>query len=1158
MLRVRLRHILWILAALAVSVVALAAVSVWRLSQGPVNLALLAPQVEAALSRPQDGYRTELESVEAAWAGWERLLRFRVSDAQLVNLEGMPLVETQGLEFALSASELLKGRIVPRDVVFLGVTATVRRRTDGAVTLLAAAGAETEEEPLEIDLRGLLAAGTGNEMPELAGFGVRGAALTVVDDVMDTEWSVPRLDLGFRDGAGGTVAEGAATLRLGEAETDIGFTLSPSGEAGGPSFSARLHGLRPQVIAKAHPLLTLLGHVTTPLSGSVTVDLSRDYTVTALGADLQGAGGAIVDPRDAGRSIPVDGLAIHARAVDGLARLEIEAVEVKALGHTARLSGGGGRQDGKLSAFTHLEDVPPALLSPLLKPGYAHATALDAPVSGTVAWTFDSDFRPVALDAGLTVGAGRLRTAGPESDAVAVKGGSALVQVDLAAGHILVESLNLELERGRIEASGAGKRMESGWKMHLESGAAAIPVDDLRLLWPPDIGLPAVREWVLSNLSGGRLDSAGIAVDANIEVQPDFAVSGTPEFDGSLSFSGVTARYWGPLPPFENIDGSAVFDGESFALTLSGGEYRDMRMADGKVDFVGLDRAEPPSRLAVDVRFEGPLSRVLEIVDREPLGYARYLQLDPAAVGGDAAFRLRVGFPLLAALALDDVEFEAEGEVVEARMPVAALKTDLERARIDVKVDKKHVSVSGGGSLDSQPATFDFEQRFPDRDPVETVYRLRTTVDEAGRTRLGFDLAPFVSGPVEIDVAATEYRDKTAEYAVKAGLGASGVRLGPLGWEKPAGEPAWLEANFRSGLEGVLDMSSISAAGPGLEFAGRGRFDTGDGKLIEASLDRLRLGERTELAVQVAPMSDGTLSVQAMGARIDLSPFLDGNDDETPAKDDGLAIRLDVDRAWVGGDTPLHGFGAQVRLEGDRVSEAAAEARTANGRSVSLFLGPDAGKRALRIDAEDAGALLAALGWYRNMRGGLLRFDAKGPAGTLDGFEGALVVKDFRIRNAPVLARLLAAASITGIGDALSSDSGLGFERLETPLTIRDRRIAIGPGRAFGRSVGVTFRGEFDRDRETVAFDGVVVPVYFVNRVLGSIPLIGDLLTGGEGEGLFAASYELSGPVDRPRTTVNPLTALAPGFLRGLFGPLLGTKGRDWDSNESPIGKTDP
>ncbi|MCY3753957.1 MAG: hypothetical protein OXG99_07705, partial [Alphaproteobacteria bacterium] len=383
-MRVRPRHVLWILAVLAVFVSALAAVAVWRLSQGPVNLALLAPRVEAALSRPEAGYRVEMEAVEVAWAGWSRLLRFKVSDARLVTLEGRPLVETKGLEFALSAGDVLRGRVVPREVELLGVSATVRRRTDGTIGLVAAANAETEGGPQEIDLGGLLAAGAAGGGDGFAGFGVRGAALTVVDDIMGMEWSVPRLDLAFRGDGGGTVAEGTASLRLGEVETDIGFTLSPSGDAGGPSLSARLHGLRPQDIAGLHPLLASLGYLTTPLSGSVAVHLAPDYAVSALEADLRGAGGAVADPQDTGRGVPVDGLIIQARAIDGLTRLEIETVEIKALGQTARLSGGGARQDGAVSAFTHLENLPPALLAPLLPPRLVAAAALDAPVSGTV------------------------------------------------------------------------------------------------------------------------------------------------------------------------------------------------------------------------------------------------------------------------------------------------------------------------------------------------------------------------------------------------------------------------------------------------------------------------------------------------------------------------------------------------------------------------------------------------------------------------------------------------------------------------------------------------------------------------------------------------------------------------------------------------------
>ena len=42
---------------------------------------------------------------------------------------------------------------------------------------------------------------------------------------------------------------------------------------------------------------------------------------------------------------------------------------------------------------------------------------------------------------------------------------------------------------------------------------------------------------------------------------------------------------------------------------------------------------------------------------------------------------------------------------------------------------------------------------------------------------------------------------------------------------------------------------------------------------------------------------------------------------------------------------------------------------------------------------------------------------------------------------------------------------------------------------------------------------------------------------GLEGQGLFALTYRLSGPVDEPDIAINPLSALAPGVLRRiLFG----------------------
>ena len=40
------------------------------------------------------------------------------------------------------------------------------------------------------------------------------------------------------------------------------------------------------------------------------------------------------------------------------------------------------------------------------------------------------------------------------------------------------------------------------------------------------------------------------------------------------------------------------------------------------------------------------------------------------------------------------------------------------------------------------------------------------------------------------------------------------------------------------------------------------------------------------------------------------------------------------------------------------------------------------------------------------------------------------------------------------------------------------------------------------------------MPAYAVNRILGKIPLLGPILTGGEGEGLLAVTYTMSGSIE--------------------------------------------
>ena len=151
------------------------------------------------------------------------------------------------------------------------------------------------------------------------------------------------------------------------------------------------------------------------------------------------------------------------------------------------------------------------------------------------------------------------------------------------------------------------------------------------------------------------------------------------------------------------------------------------------------------------------------------------------------------------------------------------------------------------------------------------------------------------------------------------------------------------------------------------------------------------------------------------------------------------------------------------------------------------------------------------------------------------------------------MVRLLTMASLTGINDSMKGE-GIRFSRLIGAFTLTDGIMETELLRAFGPALGLTARGRIDFDESRVDLEGTEVPAYSVNRVLNLIPLLGPILTGGEGEGLFAVTYRMTGALDDPNVDVNVLSVLAPGFLRALFS---GGRGDDADQPRALPKRTD-
>ena len=185
---------------------------------------------------------------------------------------------------------------------------------------------------------------------------------------------------------------------------------------------------------------------------------------------------------------------------------------------------------------------------------------------------------------------------------------------------------------------------------------------------------------------------------------------------------------------------------------------------------------------------------------------------------------------------------------------------------------------------------------------------------------------------------------------------------------------------------------------------------------------------------------------------------------------------------------------------------------------------PLRGRSAIQITSDDAGGVAASAGILKQARGGALSLTLL-PVGSAS-FDGTLNVAKTRIKDAPAIAALLNAISVVGLLEQMDG-GGIHFNDVEAAFRLTPKTMVVTRASAVGPSIGLSMEGTYDVEGSVLDMRGVVSPLYLINGI-GS-------LFARKGEGLIGFNYRLSGPTSEPRVSINPLSALTPGLLRGIF-----------------------
>ncbi len=680
-----------------------------------------------------------------------------------------------------------------------------------------------------------------------------------------------------------------------------------------------------------------------------------------------------------------------------------------------------------------------------------------------------------------------------------------------------------------------------------------IQMDKVAAIWPHELlkGEPA-EEWMLEKLSDGRILETQVSLDLMAEnVEGEKAGEKTwnvetANITAEFTTENMSVDYRAPLRKITAANGKGVMADDVLTINVENAKLGDLEVGKSKV-VIDHVIEEGVGNANIDINLKGPVKSIFDYIKDEPINKsASDIGIDGGKVKGTADLNVKISFPTVKDLPVDDVKVSATGTLTDAFLPGVVRGLDLTGGPLNLKLGGGAVALSGKAKLDGRPVDLKWQEFLESKGkPYVTRVEAKLVADKKLRDHFGIGLNDWIEGDIPIDLVFTEYEDDSAIIDIKGDLTPSVLMIDPFGYTKASGASGSFSCTAVSQGPYMKEIKNLNVTTKELDLKdGRLEFETikGESVLKRGTIKSVKLNEN-DLDIGFEIGASDLIKMDIKGAFLDARPFLAEKEQKKPqsqeAKDPFIAS-VAVDRMRTADNRLIERVKLYIDLDRQSAVNQLEMDAVAGKGEIYLRLKPDHnGYMTIRLEAGDAGATLRAFDVYENVKGGKLLIEGK--AKTTDKKDilyGKITLGDFRVIDAPVLARLLGAMGPTSIPQLLNGD-GIYFAKLESKFDWHIRSdgdlYVVNEGRTSGSSLGLTFEGTIDKRKDFMALKGTVVPVSMLNNMVSDIPIIGSVLAGGKDGALLAATYKIEGPAKTPKVSVNPLAALAPGFLRKLL-----------------------
>ena len=238
-------------------------------------------------------------------------------------------------------------------------------------------------------------------------------------------------------------------------------------------------------------------------------------------------------------------------------------------------------------------------------------------------------------------------------------------------------------------------------------------------------------------------------------------------------------------------------------------------------------------------------------------------------------------------------------------------------------------------------------------------------------------------------------------------------------------------------------------------------------------------------------------------------------------------IIIDIDKIQLDNEYNLSKFVGNITYKNKEVVKANLTGNFSDNKKFKFTINTNQNNKITTMFVDKAEPIVRKYKFIKGFDEGSLDFYS---TKKFDESVSQLKIYDFKLKELPVLTKILTLASLQGIADILSGE-GIRFDEFEMNFKNKGNLMTIEEIYAIGPAISILMDGYVEKNK-LISLRGTLVPATTINKFIGSLPVLGKILVGSKtGEGVFGVSFKIKGPPKKLETSVNPIKTLTPRFI---------------------------